>query len=232
MSGARSSPRGSYFAQLGRVALFADVRRLADRIGALDGVTGVHVGVGQPEHHQRQNRRDGIEKSGGRTMSSTVSSWSKASADASSRRSSATGGPVFDALPRGVADESDCRCTTWHISWRPGRLTRARESTAPRACWRRRRPIAQVRAPGVWTALFRPNGINAICVPMHVQPSALEAFFHGHPLLCQSAGSDRYDPHKPSILQLVDEPPDGPARLAPSTSWPNRALTDARRRHP
>ncbi len=26
-------------------------------------------------------------------------------------------------------------------------------------------PIAQVRAPEVWSALFRHNGVNAMCIP-------------------------------------------------------------------
>lgn len=40
-------------------------------------------------------------------------------------------------------------------------------------------PIAQVRSPPLWTALFRHNGINAVCVPYHVKPPALERFLNG-----------------------------------------------------
>ena len=36
-------------------------------------------------------------------------------------------------------------------------------------------PIAQVRAPGVWTGLFQHNAVNAVCVPMHVHPPDLVA---------------------------------------------------------
>ena len=31
-------------------------------------------------------------------------------------------------------------------------------------------PIAQVRSPEVWSALFRLNGVDAVCVPMQVAP--------------------------------------------------------------
>lgn len=40
-------------------------------------------------------------------------------------------------------------------------------------------PIAQVRSPPLWTALFKRNGIDAVCVPFHVQPPALAGFIDG-----------------------------------------------------
>jgi shikimate dehydrogenase len=40
-------------------------------------------------------------------------------------------------------------------------------------------PIAQVRSPPLWTALFRRNGIDAVCVPFHVHPPALPGFIDG-----------------------------------------------------
>jgi shikimate dehydrogenase len=67
-------------------------------------------------------------------------------------------------------------------------------------------PIAQVRAPGVWTALFSSNGVNAVCVPLHVQPSVLPAFFEAIRSVRNVPGLIVTIPHKPAMLQLVDEP--------------------------
>ena len=40
-------------------------------------------------------------------------------------------------------------------------------------------PIAQVRSPPMWSALFRYNRVNAICVPFHVRPGDLPEFADG-----------------------------------------------------
>ena len=40
-------------------------------------------------------------------------------------------------------------------------------------------PIAHVRSPPLWSALFRRNDINAVCVPFHVHPPDLPAFIDG-----------------------------------------------------
>jgi shikimate dehydrogenase len=40
-------------------------------------------------------------------------------------------------------------------------------------------PVAQVRSPPLWSALFRYNKINAICVPFHVHPLDFPAFTDG-----------------------------------------------------
>ena len=40
-------------------------------------------------------------------------------------------------------------------------------------------PVAQVRSPRLWSALFRHNNINAICVPFHVQPPDFATFVDG-----------------------------------------------------
>ena len=66
-------------------------------------------------------------------------------------------------------------------------------------------PIAQVRAPGVWSALFRHNGVNALCVPMHVEPAALPTFFAGIRTLANLQGLIVTIPHKPVILGLLDD---------------------------
>jgi shikimate dehydrogenase len=68
--------------------------------------------------------------------------------------------------------------------------------------------IAQVRAPGVWMALFGRNGVNAVCVPLHVHPSRLPAFFPAFLGTCSVVGLIVTIPHKPAALQLVDQPTD------------------------
>ncbi len=40
-------------------------------------------------------------------------------------------------------------------------------------------PVAQVRSPAVWNALFPRNGIHAMCVPFHVKPDDLTGFIRG-----------------------------------------------------
>jgi shikimate dehydrogenase len=40
-------------------------------------------------------------------------------------------------------------------------------------------PVAQVRSPPLWSALFRYNKINAICVPFHVRPADFSPFADG-----------------------------------------------------
>jgi shikimate dehydrogenase len=65
-------------------------------------------------------------------------------------------------------------------------------------------PIGQVRAPGVWTGLFRHNAVNALCVPMHVRPATLQAFFAGIRTLPNLQGLIVTIPHKPVIGQLLD----------------------------
>jgi shikimate dehydrogenase len=65
-------------------------------------------------------------------------------------------------------------------------------------------PIAQVRAPGVWSGLFRHNAVNAICVPMHVRPPSLATFFAGIRTLGNLQGLIVTIPHKPVILGLLD----------------------------
>jgi shikimate dehydrogenase len=66
-------------------------------------------------------------------------------------------------------------------------------------------PIGQVRAPTVWTALFEHNGINALCVPMHVRPDALATFFVGVRRIVGLRGLIVTIPHKPVVAGLVDD---------------------------
>ena len=65
-------------------------------------------------------------------------------------------------------------------------------------------PIRQVRAPEVWSALFRANGVNAVCVPMHYSreqfPAAVAALKH----LQNLCGIIVTIPHKPAASSLAD----------------------------
>ena len=65
-------------------------------------------------------------------------------------------------------------------------------------------PIRQVRAPEVWSALFRTNGFNAICVPLHVKPSEMEAFLAGLRTVQNLIGLIVTIPHKPTAARLAD----------------------------
>jgi shikimate dehydrogenase len=65
-------------------------------------------------------------------------------------------------------------------------------------------PIAQVRAPEVWTGLFQWHGINMICVPFHVLPEHLASFFAGLRAVKNLAGMIVTIPHKPASVELVD----------------------------
>ncbi len=67
-------------------------------------------------------------------------------------------------------------------------------------------PIAQVREPRVWTALFQLNGVNAVCVPLHVQSAGLPALFEAARAVRNVQGLIITIPHKPAALQLIDEP--------------------------
>jgi hypothetical protein len=61
-------------------------------------------------------------------------------------------------------------------------------------------PIAQVRAPEVWTGLFQSHGINMICVPFHVLPEHLASFFAGLRAMKNLAGMIVTIPHKPASV--------------------------------
>jgi shikimate dehydrogenase len=62
-------------------------------------------------------------------------------------------------------------------------------------------PIAQVRAPEVWSALFRANGVNALCIPFHVGAADLPAFFTGLHTVQNLLGLIVTIPHKPAAAR-------------------------------
>ncbi len=66
-------------------------------------------------------------------------------------------------------------------------------------------PIAQVKSPEVWSAMFRLHGINAVCVPVHVRPENLAAFFTAVRGLENVCGIIVTIPHKVAALELVDD---------------------------
>lgn len=65
-------------------------------------------------------------------------------------------------------------------------------------------PIQQVRAPEVWSALFRANGFNAVCIPLHVKPAELKVFLTGLRTVQNMAGLIVTIPHKLAAAHLAD----------------------------
>lgn len=65
-------------------------------------------------------------------------------------------------------------------------------------------PIAQVRAPEVWSAMFRHHGINALCIPFHVTPQNLSAFFAAMRIVQNLIGIIITIPHKQATVGVVD----------------------------
>ncbi len=64
-------------------------------------------------------------------------------------------------------------------------------------------PVAQVRSPPLWSALFRYNKINAICVPFHVVPADLAGFLNGLRAAGNVIGLYVTIPHKPEAARLA-----------------------------
>ncbi len=65
-------------------------------------------------------------------------------------------------------------------------------------------PIRQVRAPEVWSAMFRTNGVNALCVPLHVPASGLAEVIGGLQKILNLAGIIVTIPHKPAAAGIAD----------------------------
>jgi shikimate dehydrogenase len=64
-------------------------------------------------------------------------------------------------------------------------------------------PIAQARSPEVWSALFRLNGVDAVCIPLQVDPSGLGDFLEGAKALRNVIGLIVTIPHKAASLPHV-----------------------------
>lgn len=65
-------------------------------------------------------------------------------------------------------------------------------------------PIAQVRAPEVWSALFRANGVNALCIPMHYAATHLQAALDSLKVMQNLSGLIVTIPHKPAAAALAE----------------------------
>lgn len=78
-------------------------------------------------------------------------------------------------------------------------------------------PVAQVRSPIVWSALFRRNGVNATCVPLHVTPAELGRAIDGLRAVRNVFGLILTIPHKQAGVRHVDELTER-ARLAGSVN--------------
>jgi shikimate dehydrogenase len=69
-------------------------------------------------------------------------------------------------------------------------------------------PVKQARAPLVWTGLFRANGVNAACLPIHVAPADLADLVAAMRGVRNLIGLIVTVPHKPAAAALA-------ARLLP-----------------
>ncbi len=65
-------------------------------------------------------------------------------------------------------------------------------------------PVAQVRSPPLWSALFRYNRINAICVPFHVHPPDFAQFVDGLRTAGNVLGLYVTIPHKLAAARHAD----------------------------
>jgi shikimate dehydrogenase len=65
-------------------------------------------------------------------------------------------------------------------------------------------PVAQVRSPMLWSALFRYNNINAICVPFHVHPADFTRFVSGLREVDNLLGLYVTIPHKQAAAEFAD----------------------------
>ena len=65
-------------------------------------------------------------------------------------------------------------------------------------------PVAQVRSPPLWSALFRYNKINALCVPFHVHPKDFGEFVSGLRAAENVLGLLVTIPHKVAAAHLAD----------------------------
>jgi shikimate dehydrogenase len=65
-------------------------------------------------------------------------------------------------------------------------------------------PIEQVRAPKIWTALFRLNSVDAICVPIHVKPVDIRDFMRTAGGIKNLLGLIVTVPHKIVVFESSD----------------------------
>ncbi|MBR8030092.1 shikimate dehydrogenase [Burkholderia cenocepacia] len=65
-------------------------------------------------------------------------------------------------------------------------------------------PVAQTRAPQVWTELFAANHIDAVCVPFHVHRHELASFCNGYSAIRNLVGLIVTVPHKTEVMALVN----------------------------
>jgi len=66
-------------------------------------------------------------------------------------------------------------------------------------------PIRQVRAPEVWSALFRRNSVNALCIPMQVTAADLRPFLASMRTVLNLKGMIVTIPHKPAAREIANE---------------------------
>ncbi len=87
-------------------------------------------------------------------------------------------------------------------------------------------PVAQVRAPEVYNALFRAHGIDAVVVPLKLPAAALPGFLQ-HGMAAENIGGFWATmPHKPALAEAL-EPTDPVAQIAGAVNAVRR-LPDGR----
>lgn len=65
-------------------------------------------------------------------------------------------------------------------------------------------PVAHVRAPVVWSALFRRHGVNAVFLPAEVAPADIDAAIRGFKALANLDGLMLTMPHKVSAMRHAE----------------------------
>jgi shikimate dehydrogenase len=65
-------------------------------------------------------------------------------------------------------------------------------------------PIAQVLTPAIMSGLCRRNGVNALCVPLHVEPAGLAALLDGLRGVHNLLGVIATVPHKQAAAAMAD----------------------------
>jgi shikimate dehydrogenase len=87
-------------------------------------------------------------------------------------------------------------------------------------------PVAQVRAPEVYNALFRAHGIDAVLVPLKLPAQALQGFLQHGMAADNIGGFWATMPHKPALAELL-QPADPVAAIAGAVNAVRR-LPDGR----
>ena len=191
------------FADRGRREPFARASRpLAAEALAHHGITSVHVGIAEPSVTRTPTAESALrELTGEEVFDAVVLVDGIGRAEVEAALPFDRGG-VRAGLGRGLVDVRRLRPGVRARGG--GRLSRDGLPTgSTRVLGIIGDPIAQARSPEVWSALFRLNGVDAVCVPMRVDASGLGAFLEGAKALRNFLGLIVTIPHKAASLGHV-----------------------------